>query len=104
MDVPHEVVRLLLARMESHPEEFKSTQSPYHNRWYDQINAISAYGNDTDKAAINARVRDIRLGEVHEQVMDELLNGPTKRRMEDQEAEYERHLVRQNKTKKGFKS
>ena len=56
-----------------------------------------------DKAVINARVRDIRLGEVYEQVMDELLNGPTKRRMEDQEAEYERHLVQQTKTKKGFK-
>jgi len=103
-DEPHKVVKLLLARMDSHPEEFKSKQGPYHSRWYDHLNAINAYGNKADKAAINTRVRDIQLAEVHEQVMEELCNGDERRRKEEEEAEYERHLVQQIKTKKGFKS
>lgn len=107
---PHDVVKLLLARMDSHPEEFKSKQGPYHSRWYDHLNAINAYGNEADKAAINTRVRDIQLAEVHEQVMDELCNGDERRRKEEEEAEYERKLIilaaqkaQQNQTKKGFR-
>jgi hypothetical protein len=94
VDEPHDVVKLLLARMESHPEEFKSKQGPYHSRWYDHLNAINAYGNEADKAAINTRVRDIQLAEVHEQVMDELCNGPERRRIEKEEAEYEKQITR----------
>ena len=109
-DEPHDVVKLLLARMESHPEEFKSKQGPYHSRWYDHLNAINAYGNEDDKAAINTRVRDIQLAEVHEQVMEELCNGDERRRKEAEEHEYERKLVilatqkaQQNQIKKGIK-
>lgn len=92
-DEPHDVVKLLLARMESHPEEFKFTRGGYHQRWYDYINSINEYGNEADKAAINAKMRDIRLAEVHEQVMDELCNGDERRRKEAEEQEYERHLA-----------
>jgi hypothetical protein len=90
---PHAVVRLLLARMESHPEEFKVGDGPFLDRWYDSINTINAYGNETDKAALNVKLRDLRLGEAHEQVMDELLNGPERRRKEKEEVEYERKLA-----------
>lgn len=89
---PHAVVRLLLARMESHPEEFKVGDGPFLDRWYDSINTINAYGNETDRAALNAKLRDLRLGEAHEQVMDELLNGSEKRRKQEEEQEYERNL------------
>jgi len=92
VDEPHEVVKLLLARMESHPEEFKFRRGGYHQRWYDHVNSINEYGNEADKAAINAKMRDIRLAEVHEQVMDELLNGDDHRAQEKEEAEYERNL------------
>jgi hypothetical protein len=90
---PHAVVRLLLARMESHPEEFKVGDGPFLDRWYDSINTINAYGNETDKAALNVKLRDLRLGEAHERVMDELLNGPERRRKEEEEREYERNLA-----------
>ena len=90
---PHDVVKLLLARMESHPEEFRLKQGRNHSRWFDHINAVNSYGNEVDKAALNAKLRDLRLSEIHEQVMDELCNGPERRRMEVEEHEYERHLA-----------
>jgi hypothetical protein len=89
---PHDVVKLLLARMESHPEEFRLKQGRYHSRWFDHINAVNSYGNKIDKAALNTKLRDIRLAEIHEQVMDELCNGDERRRKEEEEHEYEKHL------------
>jgi hypothetical protein len=100
-DEPHDVVKLLLKRMESHPEEFKFRIGGYHQRWYDYVNSINEYGNKADKAAINAKLRDIRLAEVHEQVMDELLNGEERRRKEAEDHEYEKHL---GKTLKALKA
>lgn len=93
MTEPHDAVKLLLARMESHPEEFRFKEGAYHDRWYNHISAINSYGNEADKAAIAAKTRDIRMAEVHEQVMDELCNGPENRRKEEEEAEYERKLA-----------
>ena len=92
VDEPHEVVKLLVARMESHPDEFRRS---LEGRWYDAIGEVNAWGNEADKASINAKLRDIRLGEAHEDVMDELLNGPDRRRREAEEAEYERNLIMQ---------
>lgn len=92
-DEPHAAVRLLLARMESHPEEFRFKEGGYHDRWYNPISAINSYGNEADKAAIAVKIRDIRMAEVHEQVMEELCSGPENRRREEEEDEYEKHLM-----------
>ena len=92
---PHAVVQLLLKRMESHPEEFQSRSEPYYERWASQMEALREYGNETDNAAITAKLRDIRLAEVHEQVMDELFNGPERRRKQEEEREHERSLMMQ---------
>ena len=92
-DEPHEVVTLLLKRMESHPEEFRIGDGPFHDRWYDHVNGIHAYGSEADKAAMAAGLRKIRLSEIHEKVMDELLNGDERRRKAEEEAEYERGLM-----------
>jgi len=92
VDKPHPVVELLVARMKSHPEEFRVGDAPFHDRWYDHVNTINAYGNEADKAAMAEGLREIRLGEVHEQVMDELLNGPERRRKAEEDREYERNL------------
>jgi len=91
-DEPHDVVKLLLARMESHPEEFKRGRSKYHNRWSDILVNIAEYGTAVDNALLDAAVYKIRMGEVHEQVMEELCNGPEHRRKEEEEHEYEKHL------------
>lgn len=94
-DEPHEVVTLLLKRMESHPEEFRIGDGPFHDRWYDHVNGIHAYGSEADKAAMAAGLRKIRLAEIHEKVMDELLNGDDRRRKAEEEREYERNLIMQ---------
>jgi hypothetical protein len=94
-DEPHAVVRLLLKRMESHPEEFRAADEPFHDRWYDHVNSIQAFGSEADKAAMAEGLREIRLAEVHERVMDELVNGPERRRKEAEEQEYERQMLRQ---------
>ena len=95
-DEPHEVVTLLLKRMESHPEEFRIGDGPFHDRWYDHVNGIHAYGSEADKAALATGLRKIRLAEIHEKVMDELLNGDERRRKAEEEAEYERGLMMKN--------
>jgi hypothetical protein len=99
-DEPHDVVKLLLARMKSHPEEFRAKEGPYHDRWYSHINLIDSYGSEADKDAINAGIRDIRLGQIHEQVMEELCNGPENRRREEEEEAYERKLEELARKKK----
>jgi hypothetical protein len=91
-DEPHDAVKMLLARMESHPEEFRFKEGAYHDRWYNHISAVNSCGNETDKAALNAKIRDVRMAEIHEQVMDELCNGPENRRKELEEEAYERKL------------
>jgi hypothetical protein len=93
VDEPHDVVKLLLARMETHPEEFTSEENgPYEVRWEEYVTGIEIHGNEVDKAAIRVGLRDILLDKIHEKVLDELLNGPDKRRKEREEHEYERNL------------
>ena len=88
MSEPHDVVKLLVARMESHPEEFTPDEGgPYEVRWEEYVTGIEIHGNETDKTAIRAGLRDILLGKIHEEVLDELLNGPDKRRKEAEERE-----------------
>ena len=93
VDEPHEVVKLLVARMESNPEEFSSDNERFSDRWERYISDIEAFGNEADKAALNAKLRDIWMVKIHEKVLDELLNGPDKRRKEAEDREYERHLA-----------
>jgi hypothetical protein len=57
------------------------------------MSAINTYGNEADKAALAAKVRDIRMGVIHEEVMEELLNGEDRRRKEEEDREYERQMM-----------
>lgn len=93
-DEPHDVVKLLVKRMESHPEEFRVGTGP--ERWATHIDMIQDYGSEADKAALSAKLRDIVMGEAHEDAMDELLNGPEKRRKYEEEREYERQMMQQS--------
>jgi hypothetical protein len=99
VDEPHAVVKLLVARMESHPEEFKRHGAPYNERWCGIVSDIAEWGNEADKAAMDAALREIRLGEAHEDMMDELCNGPERRRMQEEEAKYEQQLIWQQAQK-----
>ena len=89
----HPVVTLLLKRMESHPEEFLTALD---GRWREIIIQVREYGSEEENAAIDAALRPIRLAKAHEEMMDELLNGTERRRIEEQE--YERSLMNRTQT------
>lgn len=89
-DEPHAVVRLLLARIESHPEEFKRGTA----RWVSITNQVEDWGSETDKQAINNALRNFRLTSAHEEMMEELLNGEDRRRkVETEDRQYEMGLL-----------
>ena len=94
----HDVVKLLLARMETHPEEFR-----FHNtgtlaitgRWETWINQLGWYFNEAEKKLIYGKAKEIIFQRVHEEVMDELCNGEERRRKQREEDEYERTMMKQ---------
>ena len=91
----HPLTKLLLARMESHPEEFengiaardKYTSNPKSHRWYHAVEAVTDHGTEADKAALNAALGKLFMNEAHEWAMDELLNGEDRRKQAQVEAE-----------------
>lgn len=85
----HDVVQLLLARMESHPEEFLWETG---NRWQSTLGSVREYGTPEEINAIDAGLRVIMLQQAHEGMLDELLNGDERRRREEEETSYERNL------------
>lgn len=104
MDNVHDVVKLLLARMESHPEEFKdpyllSEVQPHigQERWDRALRVVIDKGTDADKEAIKDGLRPIYMKQAHEWVMDELCNGEERRRKEREarEAEEQRYRAQQ---------
>ena len=86
-DEPHAVVRLLLARMESHPEEFSNDDG----RWAQWLDELMPFVTEKERLML----RKPMMQTIHEDVMDELLNGPERRRKEEEEREYERNLIMQ---------
>lgn len=90
-DELHPVVTLLLKRMESHPEEFGHGVS----RWGWMIENVLENCSKEEAEAIKEGLRPIRLQEIHETVMDELLNGDERRRKEQEEQDYERRMMAQ---------
>ena len=90
-DEVHPVVELLIARMGSHPEEFKDDYmmaelSPANGsgRWVRAIRAIRESGLERDVEALNAALSKIYMQRIHEWTMDELLNGEDRRREEEE--------------------
>ena len=97
----HDVVKLLVARMKSHPEEFSDTYllselEPvgYHGsgRWESALRAAYKHANDAETEALDAGLRPIRLNQTHEWVLDELCNGEERRRKAEEEAEANRQF------------
>ena len=84
----HPVVELLLARMESNPEEFGWAES----RWGYLLGQVEECSSDEERRAIKAALRPIHLDEAHKWMMDELFNGDERR------AEAERNLMAANRT------
>ena len=93
----HDVVKLLIARMESHPEEFAaslSVEDSRSDRWWQVIQMTLECGTKEEKDAVNQGIRKIKLQRAHEIMMDELLNGDERRRKQEEDYEYEQKLQR----------
>lgn len=84
----HPLVDLMLARMKSHPEEFKSVDG----RWDSAMGAIENWAKPEQKALVTRALYDILLDAAHHEAMDELFNGE-ERRLKLMEAEKENQLA-----------
>ena len=89
-DEIHPVVELLIARMDSHPEEFRDDYlmseltTTGSGRWYKAIRAIRDHGLERDVETLNAALSKIHMQQIHDWVMDELFNGDDRRREEEE--------------------
>jgi hypothetical protein len=91
----HEVVKLLVARIESHPEEFMGDNDvvesdSLEDRWWHIMREVREYGTDAEVAAVKAAMRKSKLQKAHEVMMDELCNGEERRRKRREADEEER--------------
>ncbi len=82
----HPVVELLAARMESNPEEFAPDGE---GRWAQWLDELIPFVTEAERVML----RGPMMQTFHEQVLDELMNGPDKRRKEAEDREYELHLA-----------
>ena len=97
-DELHDVVKLLLARMETHPEEFGGelvAEDSREDRWWQVIREVREYGTKAEREAIESAMREIKMQRAHEIMMDELCNGEERRRKQREEDEYERTMMKQ---------
>lgn len=90
----HPVVRLLAKRMESNPEEFGMRGT---GRWAMYLEDLHHLATPEEKLLL----RTARMNELHEQVMDELLNGEARRaeeRRQRKEAEERYAMIQQQQS------
>jgi hypothetical protein len=84
----HPAVELLAARMESHPEEFQlhaNSSLAITGRWETWIAQVGWYLNEAERELIYGKAKEVIFQRIHEEVLDELLNGE-QRRAEEQAA------------------
>jgi len=97
MSEPHDVVKLLAARMESHPEEFESDGE---GRWAQWLDELIPFTTEAERVLL----RGPMMQDIHERVLDELLNGPERRRKEAEEREsiMQSALAKQQQTQRNL--
>jgi hypothetical protein len=66
-------VKILLDRMNTHPEEFYG----HYNRWTEVIDKFEKFFNTSERALINGALTNIRREEFTQIVMQEILREPT---------------------------
>jgi hypothetical protein len=74
----HPAVKLLLARMETNPDEFCNLLAddyPSESRWRRVIDLIVSYGREEEKNLICDKLSVIVMNDAHEEIMRKLLNG-----------------------------
>lgn len=70
----HDAVKLLLKRMETHPEEFP-TETGYHlqGRWAKLLEKYAPFMSEAEEKAISDAKRNLCMHRMHEDIMKELL-------------------------------
>jgi hypothetical protein len=81
----HPVVELLAARMKSHPEEFGVESD---GRWAQYLDELMPFTTEEERVML----RGPMMQDIHEDVLEELLNGPERRAQEKRQRELERKL------------
>ena len=66
-------VKMLLERMQTHPEEFHGD----YNRWSEVINKFEKFFHANERVLINGALTNIRREEFTQVVMQEILREPT---------------------------
>ena len=67
----HPAVQLMLARMDTHPEEFR----PRGYRWEPLVAAMLSTSSPEETLALTTKLNRFRMDALHEQLMAELLDG-----------------------------
>jgi hypothetical protein len=70
----HPAVQLMLARMDTHPEEFR----PRGYRWEEHLDAMLEASSPEERAALTTKLNRFRMDTLHEEVMADLLDGNQK--------------------------
>lgn len=78
----HPVVELLAARMESHPEEFEPNGG---GRWAEWLDRLIPFVTEAERVML----RGPMMQDIHEEVLDELLNGDERRAQSKRERDLE---------------
>lgn len=73
-EVFHPAVQLMLARMDTHPEEFR----PRGYRWEEHLDAMLEASSPEERAALTTKLNRFRMDTLHEEVMADLLEGKPK--------------------------
>ncbi len=67
----HPAVQLMLARMDTHPEEFR----PRGYRWEEALGSMLEAASPEERLALETKLNRFRMDALHEQIMSELLDG-----------------------------
>lgn len=70
----HPAVQLMLARMDTHPEEFR----PRGFRWEALVATMLCVSSPEEAMALSTKLNRFRMDALHEQLMAELLDGNQK--------------------------
>ena len=81
------VVQLLLARMESSPEEFGPTHAKYRD-WSALYDDVDSWATEAEKAALYKAAGDIRMGELHSRAMRLILRDEQSNDIDPEETRY----------------
>ena len=97
----HPAVELLLARMESHPEEFVTNEKVYTTnsrivKMTSLYEDILSRASEKEAVLLRAAMNKIQLDLLHNDLMDELFNGEDRRKAEEKEKGYEAELIQKH--------